>query len=53
MDIPEISEHVDEVTLEDYVPSSDNRRHREAYDDEDDDEEMGHGHGPGVQCATQ
>lgn len=55
MDIPELSEMVDEATLENYTPSSDDGgQHREAYHDDDDDEDMGHGHGgPGVQCATQ
>ncbi|XP_064641723.1 dnaJ homolog subfamily A member 2-like [Lineus longissimus] len=50
VEIPE-GEHVEEVDLMDYSPSSNDRERRgEAYHEDDDDDEHG---GPRVQCAHQ
>ena len=51
-------ENTEKVTFshfdEKHDPRAGARGHTQAYDDDEDDEEEGmHGHGPGVQCATQ
>ena len=49
-------EEVEEVDLVDYDGKDDDGgRHDMDYDEEDDEDgfERGHGHGPGMQCASQ